>query len=307
MSAILVIGKTGQVGRELVRCLQPLGDVVATGRAELDLCDCDAIRQVVRRVAPEIIVNAAAYTAVDKAESEPDLALQVNGIAPGVLAEEAKRAGALFVHYSTDYIFDGLLGRPYVEDDTPNPLNAYGRTKLHGERAIAAVGGAYLILRTSWIYSAQPPNFVLAMLKLGRERKGIAVVDDQVGSPTWARTLASSTAKVLRNAPLARSHAGVFHLSAHDWTTRYQFARRIFELAREIAPGSSGSPQLSPIATAKFPLPAARPLNAATRKEKIEGVFGVRMPGWERQLRECLVSLLPIESRHPVVERTPDI
>ena len=211
MTVILVTGKTGQVGRELARCLQPLGRVVATGRQELDLCNPDSIRNAVRELSPHIVVNAAAYTAVDNAESEPELAMQVNGVAPGVLAEEAKRANALLVHYSTDYIFNGLLGRPYVEEDAPNPLNVYGRSKLEGERAIATVGGAYVILRTSWIYSDQPPNFVLTMLKLAQQKKKLAVVNDQVGSPTWARSLAVATADVLRQAARAREQSGIYH------------------------------------------------------------------------------------------------
>jgi len=292
VTVILVTGKTGQVGRELVRCLQPLGRVIATGRRELDLASPNSIRSVMREHSPDIVVNAAAYTAVDKAESEPDLAMQVNAIAPGVLAEEAKRAGALLVHYSTDYIFDGLLGRPYIEEDAPNPLNVYGKTKLAGERAIAAVGGVFLILRTSWIYSDQPPNFVLTMLKLAREKRELAVVDDQVGSPTWARSLAAATADLLRQDKLARKNPGIYHLSAQGYTTRFDFARRIFEIAREVSPTFTAAPALRPITSAEYPLPATRPLNAATSKEKVKRVFGVEMPGWELELRSCLQELL---------------
>jgi dTDP-4-dehydrorhamnose reductase len=292
VKTILVTGRTGQVGRELVRCLEPLGRVIATGRQELDLASPDSIRSGVRRHAPDIIVNAAAYTAVDKAESEPDLAMQINAVAPGVLAEEAKRANALLVHYSTDYIFDGLLGRPYVEEDAPNPLNVYGKTKLEGERAIAAVGGAFLILRTSWIYSDQPPNFVLTMLKLGRQKSEIDVVDDQVGSPTWARSLAAATTELLRQDRLAREKSGLYHLSAHDYATRYAFAERIFAIAREMAPGASGSPAVRPVSTAQYPLPARRPLNAATSKDKVARVFGAELSGWEPQLHDFLNELL---------------
>ena len=284
MTVILVTGRTGQVGRELAQCLQPLGRVVAMGRQELDLRNPDSIRNAVRELSPHIIVNAAAYTAVDKAESEPEVAMQVNGVGPGVLAEVAKRANALFVHYSTDYIFDGLLGRPYVEEDAPNPLNVYGRTKLEGERAIAAVGGAYLILRTSWIYSDQPPNFVLTMLELAQQREELAVVDDQVGSPTWARSLAAATAEVLRQAERAREQPGIYHLSAYDYTTRYAFARRILALASEIASDTTSLATVRPISTAQYPLPAQRPLNAATSKNKIARVFGIEMSKWETQL-----------------------
>ena len=295
MKTILVTGKTGQVGRELVRCLEPLGRVIAPGRQELDLASPDSIRSGVRRHAPDIIVNAAAYTAVDKAESEPDLAMQINAVAPGLLAEEAKRANALLVHYSTDYIFDGLLGRPYVEEDAPNPLNVYGETKLEGERAIAAVGGAFLILRTSWIYSDQPPNFVLTMLKLGRQKSEIDVVDDQVGSPTWARSLAAATTELLRQDRLAREKSGIYHLSAHDYATRHAFAKRIFVIAREMARGATGSPAVRPISTAQYPLPARRPLNAATSKDKVARVFGVQLSVWEPQLRDFLTEMFARE------------
>ena len=291
MTTILVTGKTGQVGRELARLLPSMGRVIATGRQQMDLSDPDSIRKAMREFSPDIVVNAAAYTAVDKAESEPESAMQINGVAPGVLAEEAKRMNALLVHYSTDYIFDGLLGASYVEDDAPNPLNVYGKTKLEGERAIAAVGGAFLILRTSWIYSDQPPNFVLTMLKLAREKSELAVVNDQFGSPTWARTLAEATADVLRQRTCGQGEAGVYHLSARDCTTRFLFAGRIVELAREIAPGSTGTAVLRPISTVDYPVPARRPLNAATSKEKIARVFGIEMPGWEDQLRNCLLDL----------------
>ena len=176
----------------------------------MDLADPDSIRRAIRDARPEIIVNAAAYTKVDKAESEPDLAMQVNGVAPGIMAEEAKRLGAILVHYSTDYVFDGELDRPYVEDDPPNPVNAYGKTKLAGERAIEAVGGRHLILRTSWVYSARGSNFVLTVLRLAREKPELAMVDDQTGSPTWARALAEATAELLRRKELVtRSQRGV--------------------------------------------------------------------------------------------------
>ena len=288
MTHILLAGRTGQVGRELERLLSRGVRLAALGRQKMDLCSPDSIRRAVRGISPDIIVNAAAYTAVDKAESEPELAMQVNGVAPGVLAEEAKRVNALLVHYSTDYIFDGVHAEPYVEEDVPNPRNTYGKTKLEGERAIAAAGGAYLILRTSWIYSAQPPNFVLTMLKLGREKKELAVVDDQVGSPTWARALAEATTELLRQSDRARQASGVYHFSAQGYTSRFNFAKRIFEVAREISHTATGSPVLRPITTAEYPLPAARPLNAATSKEKIRRVFGVEMPEWEDQLRGFL-------------------
>ena len=300
---ILVTGKTGQVGRELVRCFEPLGRVIATGRQELDIASPDSIRSGVRRHAPDIIVNAAAYTAVDKAESESDLAMQINALAPGVLAEEAKRANALLVHYSTDYIFDGLLGRPYVEEDAPNPLNVYGKTKLEGERAIAAVGGAFLILRTSWIYSDQPPNFVLTMLRLAREKSEIAVVDDQVGSPTWSRSLAEATAELVRQEAQARERAGIYHLSALGYATRHAFAKRIFEVGSALSGAEFPQPTVRPIRTEDYPLPAARPLNCPTSKEKVKTIFGVEMSHWATQLEACMAQLLSRSASSAVQHR----
>jgi dTDP-4-dehydrorhamnose reductase len=291
VSGILLAGPTGQVGQELVRVLAPLGPVTALTRREMDLRSPDSIRNAVRGAAPEIIVNAAGYTTVDKAEMEPDLAMQVNGVAPGVMAEEARRADALLVHYSTDYVFDGTHAQPYVEDDAPNPLNVYGRTKLAGERAVAAVGGAHLILRTSWIYGMRTPNFVLTMLKLARERPELAVVTNQIGSPTWARALAEATADILRHAGRARGAAGIYHLSASGHTSRFNFARRILEIAREIPGGAAGAPILRPITATEFPLPAVRPLNVATSKDKVARVFGIRMAPWETLLRAFLVDL----------------
>ena len=292
MSRVLLAGATGQLGRELVVSLKTLGPTASPSRTEMDLTSADTIRRAIRAAAPEIIVNAAGYTTVDKAESEPDLAMQVNGVAPGVIAEEAKRLGALLVHYSTDYVFDGAHEEPYVETDPPNPVNAYGRSKLAGERAITAVGGAYLILRTSWIYSAQPPNFVLTMLKLAREKRELTVVDDQIGSPTWARTLAAATTTILGKPERARDTPGIFHLSAWGHTSRYNFAIRILDIAREFSPECATPPIVRAITSAGFPLPAARPLNAATNKEKVARVFGLRIPAWEAQLREFMSTLL---------------
>ena len=291
MSRVLLAGATGQLGRELVGALQPLGSVAMPRHREMDLANPDSIRTAIRAAAPEIIVNAAGYTTVDKAESEPDLAMQVNGIAPGVIAEEARRIDALLVHYSTDYVFDGAHEEPYTEEDLPNPANIYGKTKLAGERAIAAVGGAHLILRTSWIYSAQPPNFVLTMLRLAREKRELAIVDDQTGSPTWARALAEATAQVLGQAGHARTAPGIYHFAAWGYTSRFHFAKRILEIVRELAPDYTASPVLRPISTAEFPLPATRPLNAATSKERLLQVFGVRIPGWESLLRAFLKDL----------------
>lgn len=299
MTKILVLGKTGQVGSELLGALAPLGEVIALDRGRMDLTNADSIRKAIREAKPEIIVNAAGYTTVDKAETEPDLAMQVNGVAPGIMAEEAKRIGAILVHYSTDYVFDGERDQPYTEDDTPNPVNIYGKTKLAGERAIEAVGGAYLILRTSWVYSQRGSNFVLTILRLARERKELSVVDDQTGSPTWARALAQSTADLLRRTDLIPSHSGVYHLSATGHTSRYEFARAIIRIMRELSGIVDGWASVKPIASEQYPLPARRPRHPVTSTEKIKRVFGVEMPHWEDLLRAFLVGLSGAANSEP--------
>jgi dTDP-4-dehydrorhamnose reductase len=253
----------------------------------MNLIDPDSIRKAIRDASPDVIVNAAGYTAVDKAETEPDVAMQVNAIGPGVIAEEARRIRALLVHYSTDYVFDGTSDEPYVEDDEPNPLNVYGKSKLEGERAIVASGCAHLILRASWIYSNRGTNFVLTILRLARERQELAVVDDQIGSPTWARALAESTAKLLANVD-SWENRGVYHLSAIGHVSRFEFAKKIVEAAQEVFENAKGWATVRPITTADYPLPAARPLNCATSKEKIKRVLGIEMADWVVQLRACL-------------------
>ncbi len=288
MTTILLTGKTGQLGWELQRTLAPLGHVVALDRLQMDLSSPDSIRKAIRDISPDIIVNAAGCTAVDKAESEAGLAMQVNAIAPGVMAEEAKRLNALLVHYSTDYVFDGRKPEPYAEEDEPNPVNTYGMSKLQSERAIAASGCAHLILRASWIYSGRGTNFVLTMLRLARERKELAIVNDQIGSPTWARALAQATAELLGKTRRAKEETGIYHLSATGYTSRYDFAKKIIELARQLSGEQTGWATLRPITSAEYPLPAARPLNAATSKEKIKRVFGIEMPTWQEQLKDCL-------------------
>lgn len=292
MSRILVTGKTGQVGWELERRLAQLGDVVAVDRRQMNLADPDSIRHVIRQVRPAIIVNAAGYTAVDKAETELELSSQVNGVAPGVIAEEARRIDALLVHYSTDYVYDGTKETAYVEDDAPNPLNAYGKSKLEGEQAIAAAGCAHLILRTSWLYSSRGTNFVLTMLKLACERKELAVVSDQIGSPTWARMLADSTATILRDPDYAQQNSGIYHLSAQGYPSRFDFAERIIEFARQLSPNEVDWASVKLTTTENFPLPAMRPLNAATSKDKIKSVFEIETPDWDQQLRAFLTELL---------------
>jgi dTDP-4-dehydrorhamnose reductase len=287
---ILVTGKTGQVGAHLARLLPGIGRVHAAGRDTMDLVDPDAIRRTVREVHPDVIVNAAGYTAVDRAESDAATVHRVNAAASGILAEEAKRIGALLVHYSSVYVFDGTKATAYDENDTPNPINEYGRSKLAGERAITAVGGDFLILRASWVYDLRGRNFLLTMLGLAAERAELHVVDDQVGSPTWARAIAEATTHVLRNVGRAREAAGVYNLAAEGSVTRYAFTERTLEVSADVGSGAA-RPRLSRIRTSDFPLPAARPLNSVLDSRKLESSFGLRLSTWEEQLRGCLAAL----------------
>lgn len=291
MSRILLPGKTGQVGWELQSALAPAGSVIALDRSQMDVSSADSIRKAIREHKPEIIVNATAYTAVDKAEAEPDLAMKVNGVAPGVMAEEAKRLGAILIHYSTDYVFDGELGRPYREEDAPNPVNTYGKTKLAGERAIEAVGGQYLILRTSGVYSARGSNFVLAILRLAREKPELPVVDDQSGSPTWARALAQATAVLLRRKELVAGHKGIYHLAADGHTSRYEFAGAIISIMREQSGTAVGWARVKPIGSGQYPSPARRPRRPVMSVDRIRRDFGIEMPRWDEQLRSFLGDL----------------
>ncbi len=284
MTTILLTGRTGQTGHELQRALAPLGQVIATGRGELDLADPDSIRAAIRQAAPSIIVNAGGFTSVDDVERQPELAMRVNAVAPGVIAEEARRLGGMLVHYSTSYVFDGNCPRPYTEDDPPNPVNAYGRSKLAGEQAIAAAGCDHLILRTSWIYSMRGINFLTTFLKLAREKKELPVVDDQIGSPTWARAIAEATAELLRRRELIARHGGVYHLTAGGHVSRYEFAGAIIEIMKEVSRFPDGWASVKPIATASFPLPAQRPRNSVLSKDKIERTYGIALPHWRNQL-----------------------
>ncbi|KVE10768.1 dTDP-4-dehydrorhamnose reductase [Burkholderia vietnamiensis] len=286
---ILVTGANGQVGFELTRSLQGLASVVALDRNALDLADPDQIRRVVRDVGPSVIVNAAAYTAVDRAENDEAAARSVNSEAPGILAEEARRAGALLVHYSTDYVFDGHGDQPFREDDATGPLNVYGRTKLAGEQAIAAVDGDYFVFRTSWVYGATGSNFLRTMLRLGRERDELSVVADQIGAPTWSGTIAVLTGHILARycgdqsdtRDWWREHAGVYHLTNGGETSWHGFAKAIFARAGvDVAVHSITSEQ--------YPVPAARPRNSRLSGDKLFRVFGLRAPQWEESLARCL-------------------
>ena len=298
--SILLIGNNGQVGWELQRTLATLGNVMVADqvntRLALNLADPDSIRSVVREVAPDLIVNAAAYTAVDKAEEEPELAMTVNGTAPGILAEEAKQGGAALIHYSTDYVFDGSADSPYSEKDQPNPINVYGRTKLAGDQAIEGVGGSYLILRTSWVYGARGQNFFLTMLRLAKERESLKIVDDQIGSPTWCRMIAECTAQILASAPVLdgnldikahlADHAGVYNLTSSGSTSWYGFARAILDMT---ATGKQRKlHELLPIPTSEYPVPAPRPIYSVLSGDKLRDTFGLVMPEWQEALELCV-------------------
>jgi len=288
---ILLTGADGQIGWRLRSALAPLGRVASLTRAELDLGDEGAVRSLVRELHPSLIVNAAAYTAVDLAERERDAAFRINAHAPRVLAEEARDLGALLVHYSTDYVFDGTKGTPYREDDPTAPLGAYGESKRAGEEAVEAVGGAYLVLRTSWIYDVRGRNFLLTMRRLMRERREVRVVDDQVGAPTWAAAVADATARIaahgLPSWDAARS--GIYHLSAAGETSWHGFASGIRAL--DPRPEELVCDSVVPIPTRDFPTPAARPAYSVLSNDRVASAFGLRLPGWREQLGAALLGL----------------
>jgi dTDP-4-dehydrorhamnose reductase len=287
---ILITGVNGQLGFELARTLQGLGHVVAADREMLDLSNLDQIRSVVQTIRPAMIVNPAAYTAVDKAESELDLAMRINGEAPGVLAEEAKKLGVPLIHYSTDYVFNGEKDRPYVETDETDPQNVYGQSKLAGEEAIMASGVDHLIFRTSWVYGMRGKNFLLTMLRLGADRPELKVVADQFGAPTWSNTIATLTAHVLAQAHAAADpgqwwseRSGAYHLTSSGATSWHGFASAIFELAK-----LDKQPMVLPIPAAEYPTPARRPTNSRMSGEKLKTVFGLSAPDWKDALSLCL-------------------
>lgn len=280
---ILLIGGSGQVGYELQRALAPHGELIAPGRAELDLAQTSTIERALEAHRPDIIVNAAAYTAVDRAETERDLAFTVNAAAPGVIARGAARLGALLVHYSTDYVFSGEKKDPYVENDAPNPLSVYGASKLEGEKAIRASGCRHLIFRTSWIYAPRGKNFLLTVLRLAREKPELRVVDDQFGAPTTALMPARATAAVLARDIHARE-MGTYHMSASGRTTWYGFAR-------EIVKAMGYSTAVVPIRTEEYPLPARRPRNSVLDNGKLHRTFHVHLPDWREGLSLTLAEL----------------
>ena len=283
---ILITGQHGQVSQELQRRLEGLGELIVLGSKQLDLADVDLIRQQVRVHRPDLIINAAAHTAVDQAESEPDAAFAINAIAPGILAEEAKALGIPLIHYSTDYVFDGSKPAPYTENDTPNPLGVYGQSKLAGEQAIAAVGGKYLILRTSWVYSSHGKNFLLTMQRLLQEKPQMRIVADQIGAPTWAGTIADRTRALIERWQAGDAGEwGVYHLTAQGETSWFGFAEAIGEQLR-----AEGKPcaELEAIPSSAYPTPAMRPLNSRLDCSRLQQQWHVSQPQWQDALHECL-------------------
>jgi dTDP-4-dehydrorhamnose reductase len=288
MKKILQIGTNGQVGWELLRTCSPLGELIGLDYPAVDLSDSAGLRELIRNTKPDIIINAAAYTNVDKAEIEPEAARAINAIGPGVLAEEAKKINAVLVHYSTDYVFDGTKGSPYIETDVTNPLNVYGKTKLEGEQAIQTVGGAYLILRTSWVYSMRQGGFVSKVLQWSRQQEVLRVVDDQVSGPTSARLLAEVTALILARAgedPYRwfGERAGVYHCAGDGGCSRYEWAQAILEL--DPKKSEQKVRQLLPAKSSQFPTPAERPLVSVLDCGKFEQTFGLRLPEWREALQ----------------------
>lgn len=293
---ILLFGRNGQIGWELNRSLLPLGEIAALGREDADLSNPESLREIVQTIKPDVIINAAAYTAVDKAEEEEELASVVNGVAPGILAQEAKKINALLVHYSTDYVFDGTKGRPYVETDQPNPINAYGRTKLAGEQAIQSSGCEYLIIRTAWVYSARGSNFLLTILRLASQKQELSIVDDQIGAPTWARNIADITASVVLASNKQRLKggflSGIYNVASAGVISWFDFARAIVEIATtQGACGGLLVDQVNPISTENYPTAAKRPLYSVLSTDKIQSHFGFSSIEWKRALECCIASI----------------
>ena len=283
---ILITGQHGQVSQALQQRLDGLGELIVLGRDQLDLANPDQIRQQVRTHRPDLIINAAAHTAVDQAESEPHAAFAINAIAPGILAEEAKTLGIPLIHYSTDYVFDGSKPEPYTEADTPNPLGVYGQSKLAGEQAIAAVGGEYLILRTSWVYSKHGKNFLLTMQRLLQEKPHLRIVADQIGAPTWAGTIANSTRALIDRWQAGKAGEwGVYHLTAQGETSWFGFAAAI---AEQLRAGGTACAELEAIPSSAYPTPAKRPLNSRLDCSRLQQQWQVSQPQWQDALRECL-------------------
>jgi dTDP-4-dehydrorhamnose reductase len=287
----LILGATGQLGYDLQQSFSGLGSITAADRNSVDLARPDQIRALLQRIQPEVVLNAAAYTAVDRAESERELAFAINAEAPRVLAEEAAKINALLVHYSTDYVFDGAKPAPWIEADAPNPLNAYGASKLAGERAVQDAGGKHLIFRTSWVYSPRGQNFLLTMLRLGRERSRLSIVDDQIGAPTTSAALARATYALVASVLAGhygdpKNWAGLYHMTCTGQTSWFGFAKAIF--ARAAAPLGMNMPELVPITTEDYPTPARRPRNSVLANAKLKERFNLQLPSWESALDEVV-------------------
>ncbi|MFK3972703.1 dTDP-4-dehydrorhamnose reductase [Pseudomonas sp. NPDC087358] len=283
---ILISGQHGQVSQALQQSLKDLGELIVLGRERLDLSQPESIRAVVREVKPDLIINAAAHTAVDQAQSEPELALAINGTSPGIFAEEAAALGIPFIHYSTDYVFDGSKDGMWNEADAPNPLGVYGSSKLAGEQAIAAAGGQYLVLRTSWVYSLTGRNFLLTMQRLLQEREKLSIVADQIGAPTWAGTIAQSTRELIERWRDSTPGAwGVYHLTASGQTSWFGFAQAIGE---QLTKAGKPCATLEPIPSSAYPTPALRPLNSRLDCSLLQRQWGVTQPDWHDALLECL-------------------
>jgi dTDP-4-dehydrorhamnose reductase len=294
---ILLLGKGGQVGWELQRSLAPLGELVALATADADFDRPDTLRPVLAAARPEVIVNAAAYTAVDQAESEPDKAWRINAESVGVLAEEARALGALLVHFSTDYVFDGAKATPYVEDDATRPLSVYGRTKLEGEQRIRASGARHLVFRTSWVYSARGTNFARTILRLAREREVLSVVDDQLGAPTSAELVADVTALAIHRlrarAGCAVPDHGIYHLAASGRTSWHGFAAHVLQLVAARGIGLRLAPEnLRAIPSAQYPLPAVRPRNSTLDTRKLADAYGLYLPDWRNHLERTMDEII---------------
>ncbi|WP_446810824.1 dTDP-4-dehydrorhamnose reductase [Methylomonas sp. 2BW1-5-20] len=293
---VLLFGKNGQLGWELQRSLAPLGELIALDRFDQDYCgdlsNPSGIAETVRAVGPDVIVNAAAYTAVDRAETETELANTVNALAPAALAEEAKRCGAWLVHYSTDYVFDGSGDKPWREDDPVGPLSVYGQTKLAGEQAIQAGTSRYLIFRTSWVYAARGNNFAKTMLRLAQERQQLSVINDQIGTPTGAELLADITAHSIRTALKSPEVSGIYHLTAGGETSWYDYAHFVFDFARQAGIELKTDKQaVAAIPTSAYQTPARRPLNSRLDTEKLKTVFDLQLPDWQLGVERMLSEL----------------
>ncbi|TQN08308.1 dTDP-4-dehydrorhamnose reductase [Acidovorax temperans] len=290
---ILLLGKNGQVGWELQRSLSVLGPVTALGHDEADFTQPQAVAQAVRALRPQVIVNAAAHTAVDKAESEPEIARLLNATTPGVLAEEAARLGAWLVHYSTDYVFDGSGTRPWVETDAPAPLSVYGATKLEGEQHIQQTGCRHLILRTSWVYAARGGNFAKTMLRLAQERERLTVIDDQWGAPTGADLLADVTAHAIRHLEARPEEGGLYHCVAGGEANWHSYAKYVIDLASQAQEAIKiKATEVAPVPTSSFPTPARRPHNSRLDTRKLQTTFGLTLPPWQQGVARMLAEIL---------------